>query len=457
MVLTLTLDGSLDGADLAAALGTSTSTAHVVAHRMRERLATSVGALLVARGGRKDCRDLNDLLGDWDGQFNVITRKRVARHIERCDVCSDRRRKAPVALLSAGPVLAAPIALRDRVLGDVQLVAHTAKPWSSDGFPPRDRAVASPVRRRGVLAGAAAVLVALAIAGSLLWPSPTDTVIASPEPSQAPTTTRASTTSSASTQPATTTIAAAPLPPPPGEPPVPPAADSTAAPTTTTPGVTPTGPPTAGVPGSTAATTTTIALRVPTLGIAPLALDFATTKTTDVVRFTNTGDQAATVTLTTPTPWISLSTNAISISPGANASVTVTVNRQQAAEGALTGSINTAVAGGATTPIAVSMTVAAPPTIRIATTPAQFSTAGPCTVTAVIGDPSGIASASVEYSTAAGTGRAAMTGANGGTWTAAVSVGGPPRTITWRVVATDALGNRGQSADRTTPAASFCS
>jgi hypothetical protein len=60
-----------------------------------------------------------------DGRFSPIMRKRVARHVDQCDVCADRRRIAvsPWALLAGVPLLPAPLFLRDRVMAEVQLAA----------------------------------------------------------------------------------------------------------------------------------------------------------------------------------------------------------------------------------------------------------------------------------------------------------------------------------------------
>ena len=60
---------------------------------------------MVGRSGRKDCAALDQLLHDWDGRPTAPLRRRVGRHIDRCSVCSDRRRRElrPAALLSVAP------------------------------------------------------------------------------------------------------------------------------------------------------------------------------------------------------------------------------------------------------------------------------------------------------------------------------------------------------------------
>jgi RNA polymerase sigma factor (sigma-70 family) len=158
VVLELTLQG-LDGNDLADALGVSANNAYQASHRMKERLERSVGALLVARQGRADCSDLDAVLHTWDGRFSVLWRKRVARHVDGCDVCGERRRAVPVLLFrgvaGAAPPFAAAPSIRTRVLGAANVGAGSARPWPGDGFPPPDRRH----RRLAAFIGAAAVLV----------------------------------------------------------------------------------------------------------------------------------------------------------------------------------------------------------------------------------------------------------------------------------------------------------
>lgn len=247
LVLELQLQG-LDGADLADALGVSANNAYQAAHRMKERLERSLGALLVARRGRADCADLDRLLGDWDGRFSVLWRKRVARHVDRCEVCERRRKAVPALLLegvaAATPVLAVPVSVRDRVLSGARIGGASGRPWPGDGFPPPDRS--GP--RRTVLAVAAVLVLALLGGLGLALVGEDETVLADgPTGTSDP---RPSTTSSTTTTTVPVTPAApgpAPVPPPPE-----------AAPTTTTTPA-PTGP----------APTTTVAPAPPTVTVPP--------------------------------------------------------------------------------------------------------------------------------------------------------------------------------------------
>lgn len=221
-LLDLNLRQGLDGQELALAAGVSPSNVYVLLSRLRQQVERSLGALLVARLGRKDCDDLATLLRDWDGRFSPLVRKRVARHVDRCDVCADRRRNlvSPLSLFAAVPPLAAPAALRERVLGDIEQVAHGSGPddpgprFDRDGFPRPDRR-----RRTGVISGAIAAALVVAVAavlatGSLTSTTDDQTVAAGGGPTT-------STSEPGPSSPSEAPVAEAPLgsaPPQPGSP-----------------------------------------------------------------------------------------------------------------------------------------------------------------------------------------------------------------------------------------------
>lgn len=154
-LLTLHLRHGLEGAELGEALGVSANNAHVQLSRLRDQVERSLGAFLIARLGKDDCDELGELLADWDGKFSPIVRKRVARHVDSCKVCGDRRKVmvSPWALLATVPVISAPLLLRERVVGTVDLVAYS---------PPSTK-----YRKVAAGAGAAAVLVGLGAAIAL--------------------------------------------------------------------------------------------------------------------------------------------------------------------------------------------------------------------------------------------------------------------------------------------------
>ncbi len=130
-VLELTYRHGLDGPELAEALGVSAASARTLTHRLRETVERSLGALLVVRNARagRGCAELAASVQDWDGQFTVLTRKRVARHIDSCVTCETARVKLVnrEALLGASAVfIPAPDGLRKRTLDNVQLCSASS-------------------------------------------------------------------------------------------------------------------------------------------------------------------------------------------------------------------------------------------------------------------------------------------------------------------------------------------
>ena len=111
----------LSNDEIAASLELTFANAQKLVQRVRDRIARSAGALLVARQGRKDCSDLNVLLVDWDGTFSPLWRKRIARHVDECSACERKRAVLlqPGGAVMAAPYFAAPESLRTRIFDSV--------------------------------------------------------------------------------------------------------------------------------------------------------------------------------------------------------------------------------------------------------------------------------------------------------------------------------------------------
>jgi hypothetical protein len=141
----------------------------------------------VARTGQDSCPELASLLQGWDGQLTVLLRKRITRHLETCEVCSEekRRRVRAEALLAGIPFMVPPVMMRGRVMGTVfnpQLVGYRqqltkqAGQFTAEGFPiPHDRDHSGPLsnlnvnwKRVGLIAGVV-VLIALLGGGAAAW------------------------------------------------------------------------------------------------------------------------------------------------------------------------------------------------------------------------------------------------------------------------------------------------
>ena len=184
LVLELSVRQGLSGTDLADALGVSAEQSYSLVHRMRDRIEKSLGAFTVAKMGSQDCNELATIISGWNGEFSVLIRKRVARHIDECPICEKTRSKyAPLALFGAAPVILLPLGLRDKVLTATQSIpvptksadvhankssrgsqrSHHIKLNRNDGFP---RAARISRHAVAVIASTAAVL--LLIAGLVL-------------------------------------------------------------------------------------------------------------------------------------------------------------------------------------------------------------------------------------------------------------------------------------------------
>jgi RNA polymerase sigma factor (sigma-70 family) len=171
-IFELTYRHGLDGTELADALGVSHTNANTRAGRLRDGVERSLGALLVCRGVKTDpacCPELALLLDDWDGTFTVLMRKRAARHIDRCSVCEEERRRRvnPVALLGGVPVfLPAPGSLREPTLAAAAKRLPEDVPTEATPPPPaRTVSRLSPAQGRHARAALIAMFVILGIAG----------------------------------------------------------------------------------------------------------------------------------------------------------------------------------------------------------------------------------------------------------------------------------------------------
>ena len=395
LVLELSLRQGLEGDDLAAALGVSAQQSYGLVHRMRQRTERSLGAYCVARAGRRDCAVLDELLAGWDGEFSVLIRKRVARHVDSCSTCERSRSiLAPFPLFGAAPILVAPLELRDRVLGAIGGGPPTAGGAfdAPGGFP-------SPIRhgrRLGAWTISASIVLVLGTAGGLVALSsrpdsleiagapalvestttpatgdpertvaPTDPGTDPPDPTSAgsPPGTGSTSASPTSTSP---TSASPPGTSPPGTSP-PSAVPTATVPTGTVPtGTVPTGtaPPTSiAPPTSTAPPTSSTTLAPPgELSASSGSIDFGATANRAEFTLSNPGgrsvnwtaDQLAAVSpfIVSPTTGSSLASSSLASSPlaispftvspasgtlepGATTTVTVTIDRTWPIEGPL--------------------------------------------------------------------------------------------------------------------------
>jgi RNA polymerase sigma factor (sigma-70 family) len=232
-VFELAVRHELPAPEVGAALGVSVAHAHARLSRARAQLERALGALLVARTGRRDCPELEQMLQGWDGRLTALVRKRVSRHVESCETCSERQRRqlSPAALFSAYaglPMLVAPAEIWPRLeltsadAGYLEALEARAGRWDpGTGFP-----APLPVRRRRTaVAAVAAVAVAavFAFAGGFLVSPPVPASGPDPLPTTPPVTATAKPGPTATPSPTPT--------PTPTAPPAPTAVPTTAPPT----------------------------------------------------------------------------------------------------------------------------------------------------------------------------------------------------------------------------------
>lgn len=202
-VLELAYRQGLDGSELADALGVTARNANTLVERMRETVERSLGALLVCRGVKVDparCAELADILNGWDGRMTVLLRKRAARHIDGCAICSDDRRRkvTPAALLGSTPlVIPAPGWLREQTLDDIDWPPPVSDEswWPQRDFGADD--LNGGVSRRVARAAAAVGLVLVGLSGVAVLLGQQDTVSVIPVDNTAPITVPAQPSTSA--------------------------------------------------------------------------------------------------------------------------------------------------------------------------------------------------------------------------------------------------------------------
>lgn len=379
--------------------------AYVMLNRLRGQVDRSLGALLIARMGRDDCEDLDALLADWDGTFSPLIRKRVARHVENCETCSERRKKivSPWMLLAGVPAFVAPLGLRDRVVNDTQLVAFHV-PGSGAGGASVARTHGTG-RRRAALAAAAVLIAGSVVTTAVVWPDgDTDPISAVPTP----TATVGSTGSAVTATPTPSTS---------------PSVSASPTPTASSPALT---------PGSLALSTTSI--------------DLGSTATTGKVGLSNTGDETVTFEITSVPAWLTVSPGSLSIPGDLATSLRVTADRSKVAEGATSGDVVIAWSGR-TSVVTVSLVQENNPVVGRPSAVGEAFCSFP--VSADVSDESRLTSVVLSWS-GAYTGTATMQ-RNGSSWVTPELTFDNDATgnVVFRVTATDSRGNTTVGPTRT--------
>lgn len=294
-LLALHLTEGLAGADLAEAMSVDSSQLHVLVSRMKDRVESALGALLIARLGNAECEELGRLLAGWDGNFSPDVRSGVTRHLSGCDICQRRRAflLAPANALPGIMHVTAPASLRARVLESIE-----EPPVESASLVSRPESV-----KWAVLA---AVAIVLALIGTA--------ISASFEPITIPATTQPQ------SGPGSTGAAVAPI------------TTAIVGGTTTSAG---------------GATTTTAPGAPAAIEVSTTTLDFGDDGTGAEFEITNTGGTPGDWVLSTSSDALSVSLGSGQLAPGESTPIQVSLDRSRlVAEGDLAESLTVEWAGG---------------------------------------------------------------------------------------------------------------
>lgn len=375
-LLDLHLRQGLEGEELAEALGTTTNNTYVRMSRLRDTLERSLGALLVARTGRQDCPELAQILAGWDGDLTPLLRKRVARHVDGCEQCGERRKAmvSPLALFAGMPMLPAPDGLRARIISDASAAAAAVPLGPDEQFPVPAPVPVPPPPADGngdgggrgapwgpILATVAAMIVVVLLA--LLLTDGDDGDVATDDTTTSSTSTSSTTSSTSST---------------------------TTSSTSTT---------------STSSTSTTAPPTPASVGLSTTSIDFGASSTSQEVTITNSGGSPMPYTLTTDasTAVLQLNRSGGTLQPGASHTLIVTLDRAAAPEGDLSANIrvNAGAAGQPVIGVTAEIAPDAPELGTVTLTPPDLYAAGPdcpdTTFRVPVSDESDIARAEVRW------------------------------------------------------------
>jgi RNA polymerase sigma factor (sigma-70 family) len=109
-LLDLHLRHGLTPAEIADELGVTPNAAHQQLFRMRARLGSTIGSLVLWRSGRPQCPTLAQLVPAGE-RFDAATARIVERHQRTCTECTDRRAllTSPTELFAALPIAVLPL------------------------------------------------------------------------------------------------------------------------------------------------------------------------------------------------------------------------------------------------------------------------------------------------------------------------------------------------------------
>lgn len=415
-LLDLHLRQGLEGAELAEAMGVSSQQAAARLADLHAEVEWSMGSLLVARLGWRECDGLAALLRDWDGRLTAGVRKRISAHVQRCEGCDERHLAivSPCALLSAVPMVAAPSRVRPQVMSRARLPSGRHATGLVPGL--------NTVHRMLV----ATLLMVLGVSGfwvgRQLMPSPepvvSGTLALPPITVETP-------------QPRDTE----PAPPPEDQEQAAPAADSS---------------PISAEGGSQAPAPVPAALTLSSTDV-----DLGADQERATITVGNSGEAPLDWDASASVAWLSLEPAGGRVDGGGSIQLSVAADRAGLPEGPAQAIIALSTNAGAVE-VRVRLVVERPPEVAskgASPSPLVVKGCEPATasVSAVVDDESGVESVALRWTGPDGaTGDTAMT-ADGRTWTGALGPFAEPGTVTWSIAATDTRGNTAETGSSQLP------
>lgn len=402
LVLTFGIGLGLD--ELSRVTGVESSHLPDLLARMRRRVETAVGPILLAQEGDDRCSDLTGMLDDGSRSESAELFKAVARHATTCESCLQRRAEltSPTGPLRSALAVAAPEGLRSRLLAAV--AAQQPADGLSESRPVREMSD----RAMWVLFAVVAIvlgLVGMAVSEQFepLAPTPVDSEPAS----VAPTT---STSTTADESPATTVGS-----------------------------------------GDGATSTSGPGKRGADLGISTDLVDFGQDGISGQFDLINDGADPAEISIETSTPAISLSVGSGEIAPGETLTVELSLDREEIGEGEIDETIVISW-DGSSLEVSVTGEHQANPILHSPQTSpgtVQEDTGESCrptqtTVSARVRDDSSLESVVARWSPdGGGTQETSMIDVGNDIYEGVIGPFVGPRTVEVRIVATDEFGNAG--------------
>jgi RNA polymerase sigma factor (sigma-70 family) len=171
-LLDMHLRQQLTPEEMAETLEIRSGTLYTRLSRLRDSVEESLAAELLKRRGRDDCPDLDALIAELeDGALDRAARRRILRHANNCDICSENRRRFVTAaeLLPALAPIPATAGLKSDVWNQLPVpeTQPAAEPPSRGGPSGASSAlpVSLPILGGGLAATAAAIVAAVVLLG----------------------------------------------------------------------------------------------------------------------------------------------------------------------------------------------------------------------------------------------------------------------------------------------------